>query len=65
MHEDVRGCLLDFCAMRTDIEIKLQTGELCTPCQRALEAAGLPLDRLKRIAEAIRDLALPVGSAVR
>lgn len=57
MHEDTRGCLLDFCGTRADIEIKLHTGDFCTQCQEGLRAAGMPMERLLRVAEAIRELA--------
>jgi DNA-binding transcriptional MerR regulator len=64
-HEETRGCLFDFCATRADIEVKLQAADLCPECRRALEDAGLPLDRLLHLAETIRTLATDPPTAVQ
>jgi hypothetical protein len=58
-HEDTRGCVFDFCAHREDIEIKLQAADLCPSCRQALAANGLSLDRLLRLLEVVRTLAVP------
>jgi hypothetical protein len=44
---------------RADVEIKLQKAELCPSCESALAAAGIPMDRLRRLLEVIRTLAVP------
>jgi Ca-activated chloride channel family protein len=59
MHRDTRGCLFDFCEVREDMEIKLQAADLCPSCRATLERAGVPLDRLQRLLEALRTLAVP------
>lgn len=64
-HAETRGCLFDFCETRADIEVKLQAADLCPACRRALEAAGLPLDRFLRLAETLRSLATDRPTAVQ
>ncbi len=59
MHEDTRGCLFDFCENRQDMEIKLQAADLCPSCRDTLGANGVPLDRLRRLLEVVRTLAVP------
>lgn len=56
-HQDSRGCLFDFCGMRSDIEMKLQVGDFCSECRRALERAGLYPSPAAEIAYGIQRLA--------
>lgn len=58
-HEETRGCLFDACLHRSDVELKLQAGDLCPSCREALVAAGAPLDRVERLARVVRLLAAP------
>jgi Ca-activated chloride channel family protein len=58
-HADTRGCLFDFCQNREDIEIKLQAADLCPSCRATLERGGVLMDRLQRLLEVIRMLAVP------
>ncbi len=58
-HEETRGCLFDFCMERADIEIKLQTADLCDPCRAKLDAARIPPELVAELCEAIRSLARP------
>jgi hypothetical protein len=60
-HAETRGCLFDFCAHRSDVEIKLQAADFCPSCRASLAAAGLPLDRLLRLASVVGTLAAPAG----
>ena len=60
-HMETRGCLFDFCAHRSDVDIKLQAADFCPSCHAALTAAGLPMARLQRLAEVVRTLAVPAG----
>lgn len=60
-HADTRGCLFDFCEHREDIEIKLQAADLCPSCRQALAANGVSLDRLQRLLEEVRTLAVPAN----
>ena len=57
MHADARDCLFDFCETRADIEAKLRAAGLCPACATGLQAAGVPVARALRLAEAIRFLA--------
>ena len=60
-HAETRGCLFDFCESREDLAIKLQAADLCPPCRGALEGAGVPMDRLRRLLDVVRTLAVPAG----
>lgn len=62
-HEEVRACLFDFCADRRDLAVKLQNMELCPVCEQRLAANRVPVDILRRLAGAVRSLALPVRRA--
>jgi len=59
-HGETRGCLMDFCRTRADIEVKLQTADLCPACRRGMAAMGLPVERLLHLADLIRTLATPL-----
>jgi hypothetical protein len=39
-HAETRGCLFDFCAHRSDVDIKLQAADFCTSPPRACPWAG-------------------------
>ena len=57
-HADGRGCLLDpVQGPAGDLEVRLAGAELCPQCRAALEAQGVPTDRLQPTVEAIRLLA--------
>jgi hypothetical protein len=43
--------------LRDDIEIKLQTMDLCRGCERGLGRPGIDLDAVRGVCEAVRDLA--------
>ena len=58
-HAETRGCFFDFCADRRDVDVKLQAADFCPSCHAALAGAGLPMDRLRRLAEVVRTLAAP------
>lgn len=64
-HQDTRGCLFDFCGMRSDIEMKLQVGDFCSDCRRALERAGLYPSPAGEIARGIQSLAWVCDPTVR
>ena len=61
-HAETRGCLFDFCESREDLAIKLQAADLCPSCRSALEGAGVPMDRLRRLLDVVRTLAVPAGA---
>ncbi len=58
-HADTRECLFDFCENREHMEIKLRAADLCPSCRNTLVANGVPLDRLQRLLEVVRTLAVP------
>ena len=60
-HAETRGCLFDFCAHREDVDIKLQAADFCPSCHDALRANGIPMDRVQRLAEVVKTLAVPAG----
>ncbi len=62
MHGETRGCLFDFCGHREDIEVKLQAGDLCPACRERLAATGITVERVLRLTDAVRSLAVPVRS---
>lgn len=64
-HEETRGCLFDFCGLRSDIEIKLQTMDLCPSCERGLGGFRIDLDAVKGLCEAVRELARPAPPQAR
>jgi hypothetical protein len=43
-HEETRGCVFDFCELRADIDIKLQTMDICEPCRGKLAALRIDAD---------------------
>lgn len=63
-HEETRGCLFDFCGLRADIEIKLQTMDLCPACERQLAARRIDLDAVRGVCESVRVLARPLAARV-
>ena len=61
-HTDARGCLLDPTEDPAGaLEVRLRAADLCLQCRAALEAQGVPPDRLQRIIEALRLLGAPSG----
>lgn len=56
-HAETRGCMFDFCRLKPEIEIKLQTAALCDECWKRLLAAGAPMDSLERLLDVVRELA--------
>jgi Ca-activated chloride channel family protein len=61
LHEETRGCLFDACTHKSDVQLKLQAGDLCPSCRQALAAAGAPLGRIEQLAAVVRLLAAPAG----
>jgi len=64
-HEETRGCMFDFCGTKHDIDLKLQTGGLCSPCRNALDDAGIDHERVLRLLDLVRELAVLVRPLVR
>jgi Ca-activated chloride channel homolog len=57
MHEDTRACLFDFCADKTAIAIKLETGGLCDACRAHLAHNPALLESVLSLTGAVRALA--------
>jgi len=64
MHEETRGCLFDFCAEKQDISFKLRTGDVCPDCRATLARIRVPVERVQRMLDAVRGLALARGPMV-
>jgi hypothetical protein len=56
-HDETRGCMFDFCMERADVEVKLQTFDLCDDCRARLDEWGMPRETLHALADTIRALA--------
>jgi len=61
-HEDTRGCLFDFCGLRPDIEIVLQTMDLCPTCEGRLRQLRVDVPAVREICDAVRELARPIDA---
>lgn len=60
-HQEPRGCFFDFCAVKTQLALKLKAADVCGDCMAGFQAANIPDDLLKQtvdIMEASRRLAL-------
>jgi hypothetical protein len=65
VHQETRGCLFDFCGLRADIEIKLQTMDVCGECGTRLEQLGIRPRVISELCEVVRELARPVAGQAR
>lgn len=61
-HEETRGCLFDFCGDKREMEIKLQTMDLCPQCRRHLAGIGIDVDAVLRLTDVVRRLAVPMAA---
>lgn len=60
-HDEPRGCLFDFCALKTDLNFKLRTADICGDCMEVFRQIGIPdalLIQTVEIMEGCRPLAL-------
>jgi len=57
-HEDVRGCLFDFCQRKPDINFKLRTGDICPECREKLSEMGFQVEPILRMLDTVRQIAL-------
>ena len=58
-HEETRGCLFDFLGPREDVEIMLQTVDICPDCRDGLRAAAVPVEPVLELCDIVRRLAHP------
>ncbi|WP_394834555.1 VWA domain-containing protein [Pendulispora rubella] len=56
LHRETRGCIFDFCQLRAEIEVKLQTADLCTACCAKLAQAHIDPAQLHPFCEVIRSM---------
>lgn len=40
-HEEPRGCPLDYCREKTEIELRLRTGDVCPDCRKVMMSKGI------------------------
>jgi hypothetical protein len=57
-HQVTRGCLYDFCGERGDVEIKLQTMDVCPDCEKRLDDLGVNVQGLRVLCEVVRGMAI-------
>jgi Ca-activated chloride channel family protein len=55
-HVETRGCLFDFARTHANIEVLLHGGDLCPQCREKLSSSELSVDRLLRLAQAVKAL---------
>ncbi len=56
-HEDPRGCMLDFCRDKTQVTLKVRTGDICPDCLHLFEEREAPspiIEQVFRIFDGIR-----------
>jgi hypothetical protein len=61
-HEETRGCLWDFCWDKREIEIKLQTMDLCSECRTRLATLGIDAGGVSAVCDTVREMASRPGS---
>ena len=57
VHEETRGCLFDLCRHKREIEIKLETMDICPSCEGQLKQRGLLTQPIRALCTAVRALA--------
>ena len=57
MHRETRGCLFDFCRVRSDIDVKLHAASLCHECRERLRRARIDTGVVDALLSVVRDLA--------
>ena len=63
-HERPRGCLFDFCQLKTDLNFKLRTADICGDCLAILREKGIADDLIRQtvaLMEAHRKTAINTG----
>ena len=64
LHREPRGCLFDFCVIKSELNFKLRTADICGDCMDLFREIGIPdalLRQTVKIMEAYRPLALNTG----
>lgn len=52
-HSEPRGCLFDFCEQKSDLRLKLKTGDICGDCLSRLRQAKIPEPLLEQAAHVL------------
>jgi hypothetical protein len=63
-HQEPRGCFYDFCSIKTDLNFKLRTADICGDCMEIFQSIGIPdalLAQAVTIMEATRRMAVNTG----
>lgn len=50
VHDETRGCLLDFCANKAELSFGLRCADICGDCLEVFRAAGFPTPLFEQIA---------------
>jgi len=64
MHRETRGCLFDFCRVRSDIDVKLHAASLCDECRERLRRARIDTGVVDALLSVVRGLAAPPSKDV-
>ena len=62
-HEETRGCMFDLCRSKSDIEIKLQTMDICEDCRSGLAERGVDVRAVSHLCDVVRTLAASKAGA--
>jgi Ca-activated chloride channel family protein len=57
MHEETRGCLFDFCRVRSDLDVKLHSATLCHGCRERLRRSRVDTGLVDTLLSVVSDLA--------
>jgi len=57
MHRETRGCIFDFCQVRSDIDVKLHAASLCHECRERLRRSRIDTGVVDALLSVVRDLA--------
>jgi len=57
MHSETRGCVFDFCRVRSDLEVKLNAASLCDRCRETLRRSRVDTGLVDALLSVVRALA--------
>src|SRR5262249_27764537 len=56
MHEETRGCFSDFCMEKSQLDLKLRTGDICGDCMDVAARIGVPDELLKQVVDIMESM---------
>ena len=65
MHRETRGCLFDYCGVRSDLDVKLHAASLCDGCRERLRRARIDTGLLDALLSVVREISARTGKAAR